>query len=165
MSVPALELHQPTGWTDRLAFDIALTMEGSGFDVQEVLTTHDILPEDLAVFSQDPVFARKVEAFRGEIRDKGVTFKLKARAQAEELLATSWAMIHDNTVSSAVRADLLKATIKWAGLEPKGDVPEGPMGEGVKIVINMGVGPVPVAGDGARQVVDAVVDTPMVSIG
>lgn len=129
-----------TKWNDRLAFDVALTLEGSGETLQEIVARHNITVSDILVFNADPVFLKKVDHYRGEVRDKGLTFKLKARAQAEELLTTSWLLIHDPAVSPAVKADLIKSTVKWAGLEPKGDVvTDG--GGGVKITINLGNSP------------------------
>jgi hypothetical protein len=91
---------------------------------------------ELAEFSKDPVFDKKVRHYRDEIREKGITFRLKARAQAEELLTTSWTLIHHPDVSAAVKADLIKSTVKWAGLEVKGDAPEST--GGVSITINLG---------------------------
>jgi hypothetical protein len=133
-------LHH-TKWNDRLAFDIALTLEGSGETTNEIVARHRIDPADLLHFSQDPVFLRKVDHYRGEIREKGLTFRLKARAQAEELLTTSWLLIHDASVSPAVKADLIKATVRWGGLEPKDTVDTGAGGGGVKITINLGPNP------------------------
>lgn len=130
-----------TKWNDRLAFDIALTLEGSGESLQEIIGRHNISANDLLVFKSDPVFLRKVETYRGEIRDKGLTFKLKARAQAEELLTTSWLLIHDPAVSPAVKADLIKSTVKWAGLEPKDQSGDIAGGGGVRITINLGNDP------------------------
>lgn len=98
-----LPLHH-TKWNDRLAFDVALTLEGSGETLQEVMARHNITANDILVFNADPVFLKKVEGYRNEVRDKGLTFKLKARAQAEELLTTSWLLIHDPAVSPAVKA-------------------------------------------------------------
>ena len=67
-----------------------------------------------------------------------MTFRLKARAQAEELLTTSWTMIHNPEVNAAVKADLIKHTVKWSGLEPKNDnIVDGNNG-GVRITINLG---------------------------
>jgi hypothetical protein len=129
-----------TKWNDRLAFDVALTLEGSGESLQEILGRHNLTANDILVFNADPIFLKKVEHYRSEVRDKGLTFKLKARAQAEELLTTSWLLIHDPAVSPAVKADLIKSTVKWAGLEPKTEVTsEG--GGGVKITINLGPDP------------------------
>ena len=127
-----------TKWNDRLAFDVALTLEGSGETLQEIMGRHNITANDILAFNADPIFLKKVEHYRGEVRDKGLTFKLKARAQAEELLTTSWLLIHDPAVSPAVKADLIKSTVKWAGLEPKNEVTADSSGGGVRITINLG---------------------------
>jgi hypothetical protein len=127
-----------TKWNDRLAFDVALTLEGSGESLQEIMGRHSITANDILVFNSDPIFLKKVEHYRAEVRDKGLTFKLKARAQAEELLTTSWLLIHDPAVSPAVKADLIKSTVKWAGLEPKNEVTADTGGGGVRITINLG---------------------------
>lgn len=129
---------RPTKWSDRLAFDMALLLEGSGETLNEVMARHSITANDVLVFNRDPIFLRKVESYRIEVRDKGITFRLKARAQAEELLTTSWMLIHDPGVSPAVKADLIKSTVKWGGLEPKNDVDTSSGGGGVKITINLG---------------------------
>ena len=130
-----------TKWNDRLAFDVALTLEGSGETLQEVISRHNISTNDILAFNADPVFLKKVEGYRTEVREKGLTFKLKARAQAEELLTTSWLLIHDPAVSPAVKADLIKSTVKWAGLEPKDAGPQDNGTGGVKITINLGSDP------------------------
>lgn len=135
-----LPLHH-TKWNDRLAFDVALTLEGSGDTLPEVITRHNISTSDILAFNADPVFLKKVEHYRTEVREKGLTFKLKARAQAEELLTTSWLLIHDPGVSPTVKADLIKSTVKWAGLEPKDASPQDQGTGGVKITINLGSDP------------------------
>lgn len=127
-----------TKWSDRLAFDIALRLEGSGEPVDEVLQRHGLTAHDLLVFNKDPVFLKKVGSFRDEIRDKGVTFRMKARSQAEELLTTSWLLIHNPEVSAAVKADLIKSTVKWGGLEPKNEPTDAGGTGGVRITINLG---------------------------
>jgi len=126
-----------TRWSDRLAFDLALCLEGSGEPINDILSRHNLSPSDLMGFNADPVFLKRVESYREEIISKGMTFRLKARAQAEELLTTSWLLIHDPSVSPAVKADLIKSTVKWGGLEPKGDSGEAGSG-GVRISINLG---------------------------
>jgi hypothetical protein len=128
-----------TPWSDRLAFDVALTLEGSGESLNDVMARHNIGSNELLTFNKDPLFLKRVEHFRIEVKEKGLTFKLKARAQAEELLTTSWLLIHDPGVSPTVKADLIKSTVKWAGLEPKPDsLVDGGNGGGVKITINLG---------------------------
>jgi hypothetical protein len=127
-----------TKWSDRFAFDTALMLEGSGETLDEVKDRHNITAEDILTFNKDPIFLKKVTSYRDEIKEKGMTFKLKARAQAEELLTTSWSLIHSPDTSAAVKADLIKSTVKWGGLEPKGDVTTEGAGGGVKITINLG---------------------------
>ena len=128
-----------TKWSDRLALDVALTLEGSGETLQEVMNRHRITALDIIEFNKDPIFLKKVDSFRTEVRDKGMTFKMKARAQAEELLTTSWLLIHSPEVSAAVKADLIKSTVKWAGLEPKDNSnADAGGGGGVRITINLG---------------------------
>jgi len=127
-----------TKWSDRLAFDMALMLEGSGETLDEVKDRHHITAEQLLVFNKDPVFLKKVESYREEVREKGMTFKLKARAQAEELLTTSWTLIHSPDVSAAVKADLIKSTVKWGGLEPKNEVSAEGANGGVRITIHVG---------------------------
>lgn len=140
-----------TLWTDRLAFDVALTLEGSG-KIPEVLEEHNVTLTDLKVFNEDPVFLRRVGDYRQEIREKGLSFRLKARMQAEELLTTSWTIIHDAAVSPAVKADLIKSTVKWADLEPRGAASVD-VGGGVRITINLGEAATPKTIDG--DVLDA----------
>lgn len=134
-------------WNDRLAFDIALRLEGSGEDVAHILSRHGIDANTLVGLKKDPVFVRRVDDYRSEIQTKGLTFRLKARAQAEELLTTSWLLIHNPDVSPTVKADLIKSTVKWAGLEVTKDEAVS-TGGGVSITINLG-------GDSDAKVIDA----------
>lgn len=133
----SLPLHL-TKWTDRLAFDVALCLENSGESLDEIKDRHHIDANDLLIFNRDPVFLKRVETYRDEVRSKGLTFRLKARAQAEELLTTSYMLIHDPAVSPAVKADLIKSTVKWAGLEPRSNEEQSASVGGVKIMINLG---------------------------
>ena len=124
-------------WSDRLAMDIALLLEGSGETLSEVIRRHSITIAELGRFNADPIFLKKVDALRVEVRDNGMTFRMKAKAQAEELLTTSWTLIHSPDVSATVKEKLIAHTVKWGGLEPKPDsVIEG-VGGGVSITINL----------------------------
>lgn len=131
-------IQEYTRWSDRLALDVALRLEGSGEDVAEIVLRHNITTATLLEFNKDKLFLDRVSTYRNEVRDKGITFRLKARTQAEELLKTSWLLIHSSETSAAVKADLIKSTVKWAGLEPKGDIVADDGGGGVRITINLG---------------------------
>lgn len=66
-------------------------------------------------------FKSDVEQARKMLAEEGMSFKAKARLQSEELLKTSWQLIHDRSgeVPPNVKADLIKFTIRAAGLEAK----------------------------------------------
>jgi hypothetical protein len=65
-----------------------------------------------------PAFISTIKRYKEELTEKGVTFRLKAKIQAEDLLTQSYALATDNEVPAAVRADIIKWTAKMAGLEP-----------------------------------------------
>ena len=124
-------------WSDRFAFDVALRLEGSGETINEILDRYGKTTDDLTRISADKLFQKRVREYREDIRLNGTTFKTKARAQAEALLTTSWNLIHAPEVLPSVKADLIKSTVKWAGLEPtKDDAPMGGVTGGVTININ-----------------------------
>lgn len=138
-SLPTItaEDNSVVGWTDRLALHMALVMEGSGGGVSDLLTDHKITKQELEKYCKDPVFLERVQAYRTKIAAEGLSFKLKAAAQAEQLLDTSWELIHTPDVSPAVKADLIKWTAKMGDLEPKQNQNQL-AGNGVIININMG---------------------------
>ena len=127
-----------TPWTDRLALDVALMLEQSGETIEEICARHNLTTKDILAFNKDRMFLKKVGDLRNEVRDKGLTFRLKAKSQAEELLTTSWHLIHDAETSPAVKADLIKSTVKWAGYEVKESTSVTDSGGGVRITINLG---------------------------
>lgn len=141
MTTAPLVPFQPARWTDKLAFEVALALEGSGEPIADIATRHNVTAQDVVEFTKDPQFQGRIEAYRKDIVENGLTFKLKARAQAEDLLTTSYLLIHDVDVPAAVKADLIKATVRWAGLEPKKDDTPYDASKGVSITINMGGNP------------------------
>lgn len=126
-------------WSDAFALDIALKLEGSADSMNDIMATHGVSSTDMLRLNTDKQFIQRVGHYRNEIRTNGLGFRMKAKVQAEELLSTSWSLIHAPDVSPAVKADLIKSTVRWAGLEPKGDAPTiGGSGGGVRISINIG---------------------------
>jgi hypothetical protein len=71
------------------------------------------------------------------VREDGMSVRLKARLQSEELLTTNWQMIHDPTVPPSVRADLSKFTFRVAGLADAPKEASGPATPTFAIQINM----------------------------
>lgn len=138
MSANSLTVPLQRRWDDRFVHDLAMTLEGSGSTVANLLKEYDYSKDDLVAFGEEPIFKQRVDYWRKELKNngQGAVFKLKAMAQAELLLDTSWNIIHNDEASPAVKADLIKWTAKMAGYEPTKEA--GSADSGVRINIIMG---------------------------
>ena len=67
----------------------------------------------------DPRFILALQTAVETLQKEGMSFKLKAKLQSEALLQTSWELIHSSNddVPPNVKADLIKFTIRAAGLD------------------------------------------------
>jgi hypothetical protein len=106
--------------------------------VSEICAAYDITKDDFIALTNDPVFVKAYADAKEALQKDGVSFRLKARIQAEELLKKSWSLIHSDHTPTTVKADLIKATVRWAGYEPKGDGPGSGLGNAFQININLG---------------------------
>lgn len=86
---------------------------------------------------RDPVFLADLAKAVEMVKQDGMSFKLKARLQAEEILKTSWRMIHAPEVPPSVKADLIKSTMRWAGYDDKSTAGAGQGGTALQININL----------------------------
>lgn len=101
------------GWPPTLTIELALRTAS----VKEICESYGLSKADFAALRDNPGFVSELAGYCEMVRKEGVSFKMKARLQAEELLKTSWRIIHDKTAGAQVRADLIKATMKWAGYD------------------------------------------------
>jgi hypothetical protein len=121
------EGYTPTTGADltfdpRLAYEIAL---GIGKPAA-LFEKYGIEPERAADLVSTPAFITTIKKYQEEILAGGISFKLKAKMQAEDLLSHSYIIATDPEAPMAVRADLIKWTAKMADLEPKNDKSSGP---------------------------------------
>ena len=126
-SDPALLGYPPT-----LPLEIALRQATS----KEICESYGIDRAAWDVLRRDPAFIAAVAGYAEELKKEGMGFKLKARLQAEELLKTSWHMTQDKECPPAVRADLIKFTVRAAGLDGAKDAGAGG-GVGTALQINI----------------------------
>lgn len=105
--------------------------------VPEICAAYGITKEEFIVLVDDPLFVQAYAGAKEMLQKDGMSFRIKAKLQAEELLKKSWAIIHSDSTPSNVKADLIKSTVRWAGYEPKGDGPGG-VGNAFQININLG---------------------------
>ena len=128
-----LDIQTLHPWPARLPFDVAM-----GDSPESLCDRYGLQPEALDIFFLNAAFRREVAAHGQQIRDEGITFKAKARLQAEMYLEELHDIVVDKTIAPATRLDAIKSVTKWAGYEPK-PVPEnassGSTGAQTRLVI------------------------------
>ena len=106
--------------------------------VPEICAAYSISKDEFVQLTDDPIFVKAYQDAKESLQKDGMSFRLKARLQADALLKKSWLLIHDDSTPTTVKADLIKSTVRWAGLEPKGDGPGAGLGNAFQININLG---------------------------
>ena len=126
---PAIGAYPPT-----LPVEIVLQTAS----LQEICQSYGITKLEWDELRVREDFRADVARYKELVKTEGMSFKLKAMLQSEELLKTSWQMIHknDGSVPASVRADLIKATWRIAGLEPDKNAGGG-SGTSLQIQINL----------------------------
>lgn len=108
---------------EQLAVELALRLE----EPEAIFARYGYTAEDGAALIGNPAFGDMLTRVAGEVQESGLSYRVKARAIAEELLPHAFEMATDPMTSSAVRADLIKWAAKVGGLEPstKGEDAKG----------------------------------------
>ena len=122
-------------WPPTLPFEIALKTASH----DEIRREYGYSEEEWAALPQHPLFVADLAAAVEAVKKDGMSFKIKARLQAEELLKQSWRLIHSpgDEVPPSVKADLIKATMRWAGYDAK-DTAAPTNANAFQININLG---------------------------
>lgn len=119
------------GFDAKLPFELALKTA----PVAVICEAYGLDRQAFAELAADPIFIQAFEEAKAEVAKNGVSFKMKAQLQADALLATSWEIIHNDATPSAVRAGLIRDTVRWAGWDNKQG--EGVAGNQFQININL----------------------------
>lgn len=121
------------GYPPTLPIEVAL---GTA-PVPAICEAYGLNRDDWEALVHDRRFRKDVAEAREMLKAEGMSFKVKARLQSEELLKKSWAMIHDAKTPAAVRADLLKFTVRCAGLYEDGKAQGNTNANNLQININL----------------------------
>ena len=130
---PALSTAYPAG----LALELALRVA----EPQEIFKTYKVSADDWARIKLIPAFQIEYADWKKRAKDKGFSYQMKASAQAENMLKTTWDLIHDPTTPPSVKADLIKFTARLAGYdakESKVTPMDGSSDDKINITINLG---------------------------
>ena len=124
------------GWPPTLCIEFALKI-GSP---KEICDGHGIDREQWDAIRTNPHFIAELGRTVEGLRTDGMAFKARSQLQSLELLKESWHIIHAKDTPANVKADLIKATIRWSGLDASKDAAlvAGKTGGGFSININLG---------------------------
>lgn len=130
-----IDLRNPAdlGFPPMLPIELALKIAPPA----SICGHYNITKEQFAAIIAHPVFIKAYQEAVEALKVDGMSFKMKAKMQAEGFLATSFAMVTNPATSDAVRADLIKNTVRWAGYDAKA-AEVGAGGANFNIQINLG---------------------------
>jgi len=143
-----------------LALDLVLEVG----TLKEILDSYNLTAEQFKKIMENPAFRREFDTHKESLETEGWSFKKKAQAQAELYLNLMYRLASSDQTPAAVRADIMKSTVKWAGLDAPAtsnqnnnalplaemaaqlkDLPDGELEMRVmQIVMKRGGGPAPI---------------------
>lgn len=106
---PANSAPYPRG----LALDLVLEVG----PLKEILDSYDISPENFRKILANHAFRTEYEKLKEEMQTEGWSFRKKAASQAELYLNLVYRMVSSDQTPAAVRSELIRHTVKWAGLD------------------------------------------------
>lgn len=108
----------------QLAIDVVL-----GSEEELILEAYDLQHHELQAVKQSATFRQQVKRVQKQLEEDGGAFRIKAQAQAEEMLKEAFKLSTDSDMDPKVRADMIKSQVRWAGYDtPKQDVGGGNSG-------------------------------------
>ena len=128
------------GWPVMLPFELAMRVAS----IPEICDSYGIGREEWNELRAKPAFQRAVARAAEELqKDDGLSFRIKARLQAEAMLPKVWEMVHASheIVPPAVKKDLYMFTVKAAGLDASREQGvNAPVGTALQINLHLGSG-------------------------
>lgn len=132
--LPLRAQSEVVGFPQTLPIELALRVAPEA----DILAAYNISEREYAWLCQSPAFVAALRNAHEMVQRDGMSFKLKARLQAEELLKESWRLVHDRELPPSVRADLIKATVRWSGYDNPSSADTGQTVNPIQININLG---------------------------
>ncbi len=106
---PANSAPYPRG----LALDLVLEVG----PLKEILESYSLTPENFKTILANRAFRTEYEKLKEEMQTEGWSFRKKAASQAELYLNLVYRMVSSDQTPAAVRSELIRHTVKWAGLD------------------------------------------------
>jgi hypothetical protein len=133
----AHDTTDPTSLVYPPTFPVEIALKTASIRV--ICEAYGIAEEEWKALRMHPIFLADLRTAQEMLRQEGMGFITKAKLQAEELLKESWKMIHSPVTPPTVRADLIKFTIRAAGLDQSAKTAtNAATGNNLNIQINLG---------------------------
>lgn len=117
-----------TNWVTDLAFEVALGYYTSA----DLCVQYDVTEAQFERLREMTSFQRAVKAYRREIDDEGIAFRLRARKLAEAVLEELSGIAFDERLEPKDRLQAMTMLCRYAGFETK----EQKTDTGVRLIIN-----------------------------
>lgn len=104
---------------ERIAFELARNHCGPKLDVETLILDIGISAEQFALLVGDTLFQSLVRKYTKELTESGVSFQMKARLLAEDLLGANYRLAKHKDTPPSVAVTAIANTVRWAGLEKK----------------------------------------------
>lgn len=131
LTMPDARNPAELGFPAMLPYELAMKVDAPA----NICRAYGITRDDFAVLVNHPVFIKAFQEAVEALKVEGMSFKVKARLQAEAYLDTAFAMAVNPGTSDSVRADIIKNTVRWAGYDAK--AAEGGQSANFNILINL----------------------------
>jgi hypothetical protein len=119
------------GFPPMLPYELAMKVDSAA----NICRAYGMTREAFAELIEHPVFIKAYQEAVEALKVEGMSFRIKARLQAEAYLDTAFVMAQNPGTSDNVRADIIKNTVRWAGYDAK--AAEGGPGNSFNILINL----------------------------
>ena len=116
---------------ERLAVELALHVD----DASEIFQRYSYSDEQAADLVESPAFIALMQQAQKAVVEEGLSFKMKAKLIAGELLPYAHDLATDPLISAAVRLQSIQWAAKMAGFEPKEAKDDGRTGGGLTLSI------------------------------
>ena len=126
---------------ERLAVELALNIN----DAEDIFDQYGYSPDAAAELVENPAFVLLMQQAQRSVVEEGLSFKMKAKLMAGELLPYAHDLATDPLISAAVRLQSIQWAARMAGFEPKEAKDEGKGGTGLTLSITF-------AGNQSQQV-------------
>lgn len=116
---------------ERLAVELALHVD----DAAEIFARYGYTDEQAAELVESPAFVLLMQQAQKSVVEEGLSFRMKAKLIAGELLPYAHDLATDPLISAAVRMDAIKWAASVAGFSPKETKDDGKTGGGLTLSI------------------------------